>query len=71
MDRVLGTPIRYGMGYRLEGRTCSWGGWGGSVLLVDFEHRLTVSYVMNQMLWDDGYARGLGIVMAACEAIAA
>jgi CubicO group peptidase (beta-lactamase class C family) len=70
VDRILGVPIRYGMGYRLESRTCSWGGWGGSLVLVDFDHRMTVSYVMNQMLSDDGYSRGLGIVLAAYNAIA-
>jgi CubicO group peptidase (beta-lactamase class C family) len=68
-DRILGTPVRYGMGYRLENHTCSWGGWGGSVVLVDFDRRMTVSYVMNQMLWKDGYDRGLAIVMAAYGAI--
>ncbi|MFI0444034.1 serine hydrolase domain-containing protein [Actinomadura sp. 6N118] len=70
-DRILGTPVRWGMGYRLENRTCSWGGWGGSLVLVDFDHRMTVSYVMNQMLGDDGYDRALSIVLAAYEAIAA
>jgi CubicO group peptidase (beta-lactamase class C family) len=68
-DRVLRMPIRWGMGYRLENRTCSWGGWGGSLVLVDFDHRMTVSYVMNQVLWDDGYARALSIVLAAYDAI--
>jgi CubicO group peptidase (beta-lactamase class C family) len=68
-DRILGMPIRWGMGYRLENHTCSWGGWGGSVVLVDFDHRMTVSYVMNQVLWEGGYDRALGIVLAAYEAI--
>jgi len=70
-DRVLGTRMRYGLGFRLEGRTCSWGGWGGSVVLVDADQHLAVSYVMNQTLWDGGYDRGLGVVMAAYEAITA
>jgi CubicO group peptidase (beta-lactamase class C family) len=70
-DRILGMPVRWGMGYRIENHTCSWGGWGGSVVLVDFDHRMTVSYVMNQVLWDGGYARGLSIVLAAYDAIAA
>lgn len=69
-DRLLGMPVRWGMGYRLENHTCSWGGWGGSLVLVDFDHRMTVSYVMNQVRWDDP-ARALGVVMAAYEAIAA
>jgi len=68
-DRILGVPMRYGMGYRLEGRTCSWGGWGGSVVLNDLDHRMTVAYVMNQLLWEDGYARGMSVVLAAYEAV--
>ena len=54
-DRVLGAPMRYGLGFRVENRTCTWGGWGGSIVLADADHRLAVSYVMNQALWDDGY----------------
>lgn len=69
VDRLLGMPVRYGLGYRLEGRTCSWGGWGGSLVLVDFDHRMTVSFVMNQVLWDDAYTRALSIVTAACESV--
>ncbi|MFI6999014.1 serine hydrolase domain-containing protein [Nocardia sp. NPDC050175] len=69
VDRILNQPIRWGLGYRLENRTASWGGWGGSLVLVDFEHRMTVSYVMNQVLWDAGYDRSLSILMAAYEAI--
>jgi CubicO group peptidase (beta-lactamase class C family) len=70
-DEVLGTPIRYGMGYSLQGRACSWGGWGGSVVLVDLTTRLTVAYVMNQMLEEGplGDHRGLDIVMAAYEGL--
>ncbi|WP_329045520.1 beta-lactamase family protein [Amycolatopsis sp. NBC_01488] len=70
-DRVLGAPMRYGLGFRVENRTCTWGGWGGSIVLADADHRLAVSYVMNQALWDDGYSRGLGVVLAAYEAITA
>ncbi|MCS7479493.1 serine hydrolase domain-containing protein [Umezawaea endophytica] len=66
-DQVLGAQIQYGMGYALRGRTCSWGGWGGSVVLVDLDQRMVVSYVMNRMLEEGpmGDDRGLGIVMAA------
>lgn len=50
VDRVLGgPPAHYGMGFRLDGTMCSWGGWGGSLALFDPEHRLAVSYVMNRM----------------------
>lgn len=68
-DRILNQRIHWGMGYRLEGRTCSWGGWGGSLVFVDFDRRMTVSYAMNQVLWDDGYARALGIVLAAYDGL--
>jgi len=70
-DEILGTQIRYGMGYGLRGRTCSWGGWGGSLVTVDFDTRLTVSYVMNQMIEEGpmGDDRGLSIVMAAYGAL--
>lgn len=69
VDRIIDVPMRYGMGYRIEGRTCTWGGWGGSLVLIDFDHKMTVSYVMNQVLWNDGYSRALSIVMAAYDAI--
>lgn len=66
-DRILGAPVRYGMGYGVRGRTCSWGGWGGSIVLADFDRRMTVSYVMNQMVEQGpmGDDRGLSVVMAA------
>jgi CubicO group peptidase (beta-lactamase class C family) len=80
MDRYLGFPLRFGMGYGLVSaqvpispnpRTCFWGGWGGSLVVVDLDARLTISYVMNQMLNPGtlGDDRGLGIVMAAYGAL--
>jgi CubicO group peptidase (beta-lactamase class C family) len=56
-DLVLGIPLRHGIGYGLPGelipfpspRTCFWGGWGGSLVINDFENRMTVAYVMNKM----------------------
>ena len=72
VDHYLDVPIRYGMGYRVEGRTCSWGGWGGSVVVADLDTRMTVAYVMNQMLEQGalGDSRGLGIVLAAYQGLA-
>ena len=59
IDLVLGLPVRMGLGYGLphpqltpfipDGRRCFWGGWGGSLVLVDIEHRMTFAYVMNKM----------------------
>jgi CubicO group peptidase (beta-lactamase class C family) len=66
-DRVLGGSIRYGMGYGIFDRFCGWGGWGGSLVMVDIDARMSVSYVMNQMLdrGSMGDDRALGIVIAA------
>lgn len=59
VDLVLGVPLRFGIGYGLplpetlpwipDGRVCFWGGWGGSLILMDLDRRLTISYVMNLM----------------------
>jgi len=72
-DLVLGVPLRIGMGYGLSSdllpigpRACYWGGYGGSVVVMDQETRLTVSYVMNRMESGlVGDSRGVNIVMAA------
>ena len=58
VDLVLGVPIKMGVGYGLpiaelpyipEGKVCFWGGWGGSLVIVDCDRRMTFSYVMNKM----------------------
>jgi CubicO group peptidase (beta-lactamase class C family) len=59
IDVVLGIPLRFGIGYGLpqrdlvpmvpDGRICFWGGWGGSVIIVDVDRRTTMAYMMNQM----------------------
>jgi len=57
-DLVLGAPIRFGLGYGLNSnemplgpnpRTAFWGGWGGSLVLVDADARVCLAYVMNRM----------------------
>ena len=51
-------PIRFGIGYGLTSalvpfgpnpRTCFWGGWGGSLVLVDLDARMTIAFMMNRM----------------------
>lgn len=58
VDLVLGERFRFGMGFCLgspavpyipEGRTFFWGGWGGSLAVVDLDRRLTITYMMNRM----------------------
>ena len=70
VDQVLGTSMRWGLGYGIFDRSVGWGGWGGSLVMVDLDARMTVSYAMNQMLDQSlGDYRGLGIVMAAYEGL--
>lgn len=76
-DLVLGVPLRFGMGFGLSGElmpggphTCYWGGWGGSLIVVDLDSRLSVAYVMNKM--ESGLVgdlRGASLVLAAATAI--
>ncbi|WP_326955484.1 serine hydrolase domain-containing protein [Amycolatopsis sp. NBC_01286] len=59
VDLGLGVPLRWGIGYGLplreavpwipDGRICFWGGWGGSMIIMDLDRRLTISYMMNRM----------------------
>ncbi len=56
-DMVLGVPVRFGLGYGLpspiapfpNANTAFWGGWGGSLVVADFDARLCFSYIMNRM----------------------
>jgi len=61
IDLVIGIPIKWGVGYGLapEGRVCSWGGYGGSLVVIDVDRRMTFAYVMNKM------APGGGTIAAA------
>jgi CubicO group peptidase (beta-lactamase class C family) len=70
LDQILGRPMRWAMGYGLFGGPIGWGGWGGSLVIVDLDARMSVAYVMTQMLDDaTGGHRGLGIMMAAYEGL--
>ncbi|MET7455053.1 serine hydrolase domain-containing protein [Streptomyces sp. NPDC005574] len=68
-DRVLGMPVRWGMGYGLFGTTYGWGGWGGSLVMIEPDNRMAVAYVTNQMREPAGDTRGLELVMAAYDGI--
>ena len=63
--------MRWGMGYGIFDRSVGWGGWGGSLVASDPGARMTVAYVMNQMIGqgrrDD--SRGLEIVLAAYDGL--
>ncbi len=79
VDLVFGIPIRHGLGYGLGNESmplpspnmCFWGGWGGSTVMVDFDNRLSISYVMNRMesgLMGD--PRGMLLTGAVYESLA-
>jgi CubicO group peptidase (beta-lactamase class C family) len=73
-DLVLGVVIRHGIGFGLScpempispnERACFWGGWGGSLAIIDLDARMTISYVMNKMGEGTvGDMRGAGLVLA-------
>ena len=59
VDLVLGVPLRWGIGYGLprldilpwvpDEKICYWGGWGGSMIVMDVGRRMTISCMMNKM----------------------
>jgi len=81
VDLVVGVPLTFGIGYALprpdtfpylpqDSRVCFWGGWGGSMVIVDVDRRMTIAYMMNQM--GDGIIggpRSTALISAAHEAI--
>ena len=62
---------RFGSVRDALGSYLGWGGWGGSLMMVDIDARLTVSYVMNQMLDQGSLAddRAFEIVMTAYDGL--
>ncbi len=69
VDRLLGMPIRWGLGYGLFGSTFGWGGWGGSIVMVDPGTRMAVAYVTNQMREPADDTRGMEIITAAYDGL--
>jgi CubicO group peptidase (beta-lactamase class C family) len=59
VDMVLAVPLRFGVGYGLptpaslpfvpDEKICFWGGWGGSMVLMNPDRRTTIAYAMNKM----------------------
>jgi len=79
-DLVLGVPLRLGLGYGLprpevlpwavDEKVCFWGGWGGSVIIMDTSRRMTISYMMNKMgAGVVGSARSSGYTQAIYRAV--
>jgi CubicO group peptidase (beta-lactamase class C family) len=77
-DLVMGIPARFGLGFGLAGaaiplpnpNSMYWGGYGGSLIIIDFDARTTFAYVMNRMEGTTtGDVRGFGLCMAMWEAL--
>lgn len=58
-DLITSEFYRFGLGVALsdsrtrswipKGDICFWGGWGGSIMIMDRSRRMTISYAMNRM----------------------
>ncbi|HYN33195.1 MAG TPA: serine hydrolase domain-containing protein [Ilumatobacteraceae bacterium] len=79
-DLNLPLVVKLGMGFGLPGemlpvpnpRTCFWGGWGGSLAIIDVDAQMSFSYVMNRMgEGTTGDMRAAGLLLAAYGAMMA
>lgn len=77
-DLILGMPARFGLGFGLAGgvtplpnpNTIFWGGYGGSIAIIDMDARTSFAYVMNKMApTTTGDMRGFGLAMAMWQAL--
>jgi CubicO group peptidase (beta-lactamase class C family) len=77
-DLAMGVPARFGLGFGLAGglvplpnaSTMFWGGYGGSIAIIDMDARMSLSYVMNVMRGTTtGDLRGFGLAMATWECL--
>jgi CubicO group peptidase (beta-lactamase class C family) len=79
-DLVLPIVVRHGIGFGLPSpevpitpseRACFWGGWGGSVVLIDLDQRMSFAYMMTKMGEGTvGDLRAAGLLVAAYTALA-
>ena len=77
-DLVLGMPSRFGLGFGLGGGVMPlphpnclfWGGYGGSLALIDMDARTSFGYAMNKMAGTTtGDMRAFGLLMAMWQAL--
>ncbi len=79
MDLILGMPAKYGMGFGLPGErfplpnpnTIYWGGYGGSLVIIDMDAHTTFAYAMNKMAaTTTGDMRAFSLAMAMWQGLA-
>jgi CubicO group peptidase (beta-lactamase class C family) len=77
-DLVMDVPARFGMGFGLAGgliplpnpNSMFWGGYGGSLAIIDMDARTSFGYAMNRMVGTTtGDVRAFGLAMAMWEAL--
>jgi CubicO group peptidase (beta-lactamase class C family) len=77
-DLILGAPQKFGLGFGLPGgmlplpnpNSMFWGGYGGSLIIIDMDARTTFGYAMNKMAGTTtGDMRALGLAMAMWTAM--
>ena len=74
VDLILGVPVRFGLGFAVNSgfmpnpNTLYWGGYGGSLAIIDLDARTSIAYVMNKMSGTTtGDLRAFGLAMAFWE----
>ena len=77
-DLIFKAPARFGMGFGLPGpqlqlpnpNTIFWGGYGGSLIVIDMDARTTFAYAMNKMgSGTVGDMRAFSIIMAMWQGL--
>ena len=77
-DLILGNPARFGLGFGLAGgavplpnpNSMFWGGYGGSLVIIDMDARTTFAYAMNKMApTTTGDMRAFALSLAMWEAL--
>ncbi len=77
LDLNLLSPLKFGMGFALYpgrgpySRECGWGGWGGSLAIINVDAQMSFGYVMNRIIGSDVDTRRHRLVSAAYDALMA
>ena len=77
-DLIMNVPARFGMGFGLSGgliplpnaNSMFWGGYGGSLAIIDMDAKTSFGYAMNRMVGTTtGDLRAFGLAMAMWESL--
>ncbi|MEI9989309.1 MAG: serine hydrolase domain-containing protein [Rhizomicrobium sp.] len=79
-DLIMGVPAKFGLGFGLPGglmplpnpNAMFWGGYGGSIAVIDMDAKMSIGYAMNRMAGTTtGDMRGIGMAFAMWDALKA